>query len=208
MNHPFSLSPRAVVVTACLTLAGCSVPTDDGAQAVDDIPEEVFAELPTTTTTTPVLDEDVVNVRFYFHDEDGVLVRVFRPFDEAPALGDTLTQLLEGPRQDETSPTGRFIQATMNPTLAPQVTDISDGVAYLTVSDEPGFREAANRRLAAAELVCTAVQYVLVDAVVISDSQGTIPLTDLDAETIDGPARAVHYEDCEPPLPLPDASEG
>lgn len=182
-------------------VASCAIPTHDGAQAVGNVPDDVFAELPTTATTAAVLDASTVNVRFYFHDTRGGLVRVVRPFDEAPRLENTLNELLEGPRQDETSPTGDFIQAAISPTLAPRVTKIEGGVAYLTVADEAGFRDAPNRRLASAELVCTAVQYVLVDAVVISDSQDEIPLTDLDAETIVGPATAADYDDCEPAIP-------
>ncbi len=198
---------RSFLVAIAATVAGlvvsCGVPTHD-AEVIAGVPDDVQGSLASSSTTTPLDEDESVGVRFYFHDENERMVRVVRRYPEPPRFQDTLRTLLEGPRDDEQNPP-TFIQAAGTPALEPTFIDLDreTGTAFISVADDAGFREDENRRIAAAEIVCTAVQYDNVQGIVISDSQGPIPLTDLGAQPIDGAATAADYDDCVTQLPAP-----
>lgn len=192
-------------------MVGCGIPAEDTAQIIDEPRPELFETIPETTSTTEPPPGETVNLRLYWHTDRDILVIVNRAFSESPTIQEALDALTQGPSLEEQgrNPT-TFIQRKFNVSLAPRYLslDLETGEAIIQVADAALFRDDTNRRIAASELVCTAVQYKNIDSVTIVDSLGIIPLTDLDAEPIDGPAMAVHYDDCMPPeVPAADTDE-
>lgn len=183
-------------------IAACGIPTDESPQ-VEAFPADLLKELPPTTATpVPQPESEVDSLSLYFHDNNDQLVRVRRPIAPSPTINDALQFVVVGPSEEEQRLQAPAIVLPRLPSnLNPVVTSIEDGTAVITVADAADFRNDPNRLIAAAELVCTAVQYRDVDGVYIEDSEGTIPLTDLEASPISGPANASHYENCVPPPP-------
>ncbi len=179
----------------------CGIPAEDTAQIIDEPRPELFETVPETTSTTQPPGA-AVNLRLYWHTDRDILVVVNRAYSESPSIQEALDVLTQGPSLEEQgrNPT-TFIQRKFNVSLAPRYLslNIETGEAVIQVADEALFREDSDRRIAASEIVCTALQFRNIDSITIVDSLGTIPLTDLDAEPIDGPAMAVHYDDCMPP---------
>lgn len=193
------------LAAALLVPAACGIPTDRSAQ-IEQFPEDLLEELPPTTAIAePQPESNVILLSLYFHDDSKQLVRVRRPVPESPPINNALELLVTGPTEEEQrafAPSG-VIVAQLPSNLNPRVSRIDDvdQIAYITVAEEADFRNDPDRRLAAAELVCTAVQFIRVDGVYIEDAQGIISLTDLDARPISGPANASHYENCLSPIP-------
>lgn len=210
MNRRSSLVRSALFVVALmLSAAACGIPTDQSAQR-ERFPEDLLDELPPTTATAePQPESDVILLSIYFHNDNAQLIRVKRPGGESPPINDALQSVVDGPTEEEQRAFAPSIVLTLLPSnLNPRVSRIDDAdqVAYITVADEAGFRNNPDRRQAAAELVCTAVQFIRVDGVYIVDSQGIISLTDLDARPISGPANASHYDNCQSPIPTPSST--
>ena len=195
------------LAVAMAIAAACGIPTGQSAQ-VEEFPDDLLEQLPPTTAISePQPESDAVLLSLYFHNDSGQLVRVRRAGSESPPINIALQSVVDGPTEEEQrafAPAG-VIVAQLPSNLNPRVSfiDDDDGTAYITVADEADFRNDPDRLLAAAELVCTAVQFVRVDGVYIEDSKDIIPLTDLDARPIDGPANASHYENCLSPIPAP-----
>lgn len=200
-----SFTMATVVVTAC------GIPAEESAQIIDEPRPELFETVPETTSTTEPPPGETVNLRLYWHTDRDILVIVNRAFSESPTIQEALEFLTQGPSLEEQgrNPT-TFIQRKFNVSLAPRYLSLNleTGEATIQVADAALFREDTDRRIAASEIVCTALQYKNIDSVTIVDSLGIIPLTDLDAEPIDGPAMAVHYDECMPPeVPVADAEQ-
>lgn len=201
MSQRSSLTSLAACFLAgCLVMA-CGLPAEESAQIIDDPRPELFETAPETPSTTEPPGE-TINLRLFWHTDRDILVVVNRAYSESPTIQEALDALTQGPSLEEQgrNPT-TFIQRKFNVSLAPRSlsVNVESGEAVIQVADEALFREDTDRRIAASEIVCTALQFRNIDSVTIVDSLGAIPLTDLDAEPIDGPAMAVHYDDCMPP---------
>ncbi len=194
----FARMTSAVILVGGTFAASCGIPTNRSPQ-VEAFPDDLLQELPPTTATpTAQPESDTSALSLYFHDRNDQLVRVRRV--QAPAINEALQLLVAGPTEEEQLQyLPALILSRLSSNLNPRVSRIDDDrTAYITVADEADFRNDPNRRLGAAELVCTALQYRLVDGVYIEDSQGIIPLTDLEAVPISGPTNATAYENCQP----------
>lgn len=193
-----------------LLTAGCGVPTQESAQVINDAPPALFEDLPEpTVTTTPQNPGPGIILRLYWHTETGVLVRFERPLSEQPVPDEVLVNLAQGPTEEEQArDPSTLVQRRFVADPPPQFLGVNgEGTARLRVAD--GIRETDNLRLAAAQIVCTTLQFTLIDSVILEDSQGDIPLTDNDANPIEGPAMASDFGDCEPPpITLGDGAPG
>jgi hypothetical protein len=208
-NHQWLRATALVLGTAATIAAGCGIPTDRQAQSVDNPPEELFEPLPTTTSTTAPNQEVIYRLRLYWHTDGGVLVVRERIYGVSPTLSEALNELAAGPREGERAEDpSTFYDQKFPAAINPQQADVVDGIAYISVADEPDFRGLPNRRLAAAEIVCTTIQFDLVNAVIIEDSLGVINVTDINANPIEGPADASQFDGCEPPLSSSLVTEG
>ncbi len=205
-RHTSLLGSALSVVALILSAAACGIPTDQSA-TIEQFPEDLLDELPPTTAVADLQPEsDVILLSLYFHNGNAQLIRVRRPVTESPPINDALQLVVDGPTEEEQRAFAQSIVLARVPSnLNPRVARIDDAdrTAYITVAEEADFRNDPDRRLAAAELVCTAVQFIRVDGVYIEDSQGSISLTDLDARPIIGPANASHFENCQSPVPTP-----
>ncbi len=198
----------AAVAAGLLALAaGCGIPTQGEARAIEDPPVALFEPLPTTTSTSLPDRDTIYRLRLYWHTDGGELVVRERIYGVSPTLSEALDELSAGPRTNELAEDpSTFYGVKFSPSVNPRQDNVENGVAYILVSDD--FRAEENRRLAAAEIVCTALQFNRVDAVIIRDSQGEIPVTDINANPIEGPADASDFDNCESPPPLPPVTEG
>ena len=182
-----------------MLLASCGIPTQDSAQVIDDAPPALFEDLPEPTVTTALNQAPGIILRLYWHTETGVLVRFERPLAEQPVPDEALLGLAQGPSEEEQArDPSTVVQRRFVADPPPQFQGVSaEGTARLRVAD--GIREADDLRLASAQIVCTALQFLLIDSVVLEDSLGDISLTDNDANPIEGPATAAHFGNCESP---------
>lgn len=193
-------------VAACLAgvLGGCAIPEQEGAEPLDDVPQELLA---VATTTIPSVEEAQFELVLFWHAEAGRLIKVHRQVQARPTIQDAIGQLRGGPTQDElvANPGGEFFR--VDPGLTnlgetPQVSDPVDGVVTIVVAPDAGFRDLDNKRNAVAELVCTLTEFDDVTGVVIRDDQAEpIVLPDVNSSLIDGPAMRSHYADCLTPEP-------
>ena len=194
-----------LVLPLLLSAAACGIPTDQSAK-IEQFPEDLLEELPPTTAIAePQPETNAILLSLYFHNDSDQLVRVRRAVGESPPINEALRLVVVGPTEEEQrvlAPSG-VVVAQLPSNLDPRVSQIDDDdqIAYITVADEADFRNYQDRRLAAAELVCTPVQLIRVDGVYIQDSEGIISLTDLKARPISGPANASHYQNCLSPIP-------
>lgn len=146
----------ALMVPLALILAGCAVPDDDAARAID--PSTVpFSLLGTSTTSStepqaPPVRE--VTVPIYLVDnETDQLVEVVRTVEAPRSVGEALAELLRGPSADElarglTSAISR--STTLLGTEGPR-----DGVVTVNLSDDLSSIGGQGQRLALAQVVFT-----------------------------------------------------
>lgn len=199
-------SAMGIAFVACIGWAtvSCGLPQQDAAQVLDDIPDDVLA---TVETVEPVSEQEEEDAPFqlvlYWHEGDqGRLVRVDRPVNEAPTVQTAIDQLIGGPTNEEIAETPGVLSMQANagltdPELAPVVSDPVDGVVTITVGGT-GFRELPNKTNAAAELVCTLTEFPAVAGVLVFDAQPEpINLVGINSESIEGPASRADFADCE-----------
>ncbi|MFV0523968.1 MAG: GerMN domain-containing protein [Acidimicrobiales bacterium] len=198
---------RARLVAAALSLtvivAGCGLPEDEEARALTDLPEELYS-VPDSDTA----DEGDPNSRFevglfFFNDENATLVRVDRARDEPPTLQSALDELARPPSAEELADYPNLV-TKLPANLAPQITDLTDGVAQVAVSDDGGLRnfEAENpdRLLQVfGQVVCTLVTLDRqVEGVQIADSTGPIRVSGVEGVPIERAVTLADLPPCEP----------
>lgn len=201
-DHLVQTRQLVLVVCAAVLLAGCGIPAQDAARPIPDeeVPSQLFEVLETTSTTESALAP--VNLRLFWHTDADVLVAVTRSFTESPTLPEALRDLTLGPSEREQTEHPAVFGPRFTQALAPTQLSVVEGTATILVADQANFRGSSNRRVTAWEIVCTTLQFKLVERVIIADSQGEISLSDIDARPIEGPADASHYGDCEVPAPI------
>lgn len=194
----------AVVASAVVALAACSLPVGGEIETLDaDEYSDIVYGLDTTTTTEP---QAGTQIRLYFVSDQG-LEQVFRPFQAEPTIPEILTALQEGPTDSELAenPSLRTeLPAGLNPN--PQPREEGQETVIVDVSDEGGLRLLINDNPPKAEfvltqLVCTLTKLNLLSGIPITgvefhDSLGRIPIVDANRASIEGPARASDFNDC------------
>lgn len=195
-----------LLLAAIVTLSACSLPVGGEINTLDtEEYADVVRGLDTTTTTQPLADEGT-QIRLYFLSEQG-LEWVIRPFLAEPTIPEILTALQEGPTDSEMAENpslGTELPAGLNPNPQPR-----DGQETLIVNvdDEGGLRLLMNdnpvkAELVLTQLVCTLTKLNLKSGIPITgvefhDSMGRVPIFDSNRASIDGPARAEDFNDCQ-----------
>ncbi|MFV0258362.1 MAG: GerMN domain-containing protein [Acidimicrobiales bacterium] len=193
----------ALVVGLAMIAAGCGLPQDEEARAITDLPEELYS-IPDSETS----GEGDPNSRFevglfFFNDEDSTLVRIDRARDDPPTLQSALDELARPPSAEELSDLPNLV-TKLPANLAPQITDLADGVAQVSVSDEGGLRtfEAENPERVQQvfrQVVCTLVTLDRqVEGVQIADSSGPIRVSGVEGVPIERAVTPADLPPCEP----------
>lgn len=190
-----------VLVGVSVLVAACSIPTDEEARAVEDVPEDLFV----TTTAVPetVVDEEESEFSmplFFYNDEDG-LVRVDRPRDEAPTVQGILDALASAPTEEELETTPG-IATRFLPDMQPVAALDSDSGLLTVMVQVPQLREFVETlpeevQRIYTQIVCSMDALTpLIEAVQINDTEGPIRVQDDDGTARDGPIRPADVNDC------------
>ena len=131
-----------------------------------------------------------------------------RPRETAPSLQDAYDVLVQGPNDvdKESNPDLTTLVPSSLGAILPENPD-EEGILTITIDALSGFKDSPNREPIGAQLVCTFLTFNLVEGVVMVDTNGEpVLLTGFGAATIEGPANASHFNNCEPP-PVPVTTE-
>lgn len=188
-----------------LFLAGCSIPKDTAASPITSVPYDLLeTNSPTTAEPVEELETEFKLLPYWVLATDpSALTLSKRPTESAPSLQDAYDVLVQGPNEAdraENPDLTTFVPVSLGAVL-PENPD-ADGILTITIDAESGFTEnTATREPIGAQLVCTYLTFNLVKGVIMVDTNGTpVPMTGFGATTIEGPANATHFNNCEPPL--------
>ena len=181
----------AVVLTAAVA-AGCGLPTDETAQAIDpdELPESLrpgFTASTTTTIPAPLTEPRTVFLLTNPQDiERTVVVEVERQVDRNATLGDVLATLFGEATSTEESDAGYFNTLELFEILSATVADgvATVNIVHLSPEGEDQPPSADELRFAAVQLVFTASATEGVDGVriLLDGEEVSVPTSDADAE--------------------------
>ena len=183
-------SRLAALVLAAVAAAGCALPTDDAAEAIDpdELPESLrpgFTASATTTVAAPLNESRTVFLLTNPQDiERTVVVEVERQVDRNATLGDVLATLFGEAASIEESDAGYFNTLELFEILGATVIEGVATVDIVHLSPEDVPPSADELEFAAAQLVFTAAATEGVDGVrILLDGQEvSVPTSDADAE--------------------------
>ena len=182
----------AAVVMTAVVAAGCGLPTDETAQAIDpdELPESLrpgFTASTTTTIPAPLTEARTVFLLTNPQDiERTIVVEVKRQVDRNATLGDVLATLFGEATSTEESDAGYFntleLFEILNATVADGVATVN--IVHLSPEGEDQPPSADELRFAAAQLVFTASATEGVDGVriLLDGEEVSVPTSDADAE--------------------------
>lgn len=200
-HHRTTTAVVVVAMVGAVFLAGCTVPTDDVARQIDDVPEDL---LDVTTTTVEVVPEEEVAfvLNLFFYDDLDQLVAVKRPFPEpSPPLVDVLAALGGVTPEEQEEIPGISTRLLADGSLRLGAADVeSTGIA--TVNDDTNlYRDLEPDRLQRvySQIVCTlTAANSNLSTVQIVDADGVIPVQSLaDASVIEGPVGPEQLNNCQ-----------
>jgi Sporulation and spore germination len=175
-----------IATAVIMSIAGCTLPTDDEAQVLSG-PEIESAMNPTTTSTTSAPGVTTTHDLFFF-DGDDLLVAV----PEETPVGDDITAVLNllAP-SDEPGP----LRTDVPEGFLVSDTDLADdGTLTITVDDESLFELGGDRSSRAfAQIVVTAVAFEDVEQVVFELNDERRRVTMADGTSTDEPVDACDY---------------
>lgn len=189
----------ALTVAVSLLAAGCAISVDQTAREVPNPPSNL---LNTTTASTAVPGAPFTLV-LYFLNEEGQLVRVFRPRDTEASTQDALTALAQ-PSDDEIAK-NIGLNSKLGPLVfTPEAVD-NQGVLPLKVEGDAlrGFTTTDSDRVTKiyTQIVCTVVALDShIKGVQIFDSVGAIPVVVGDAP-VTRPVGPGDFNQCTPARP-------
>ncbi|MCP4224252.1 MAG: hypothetical protein GY773_12965 [Actinomycetia bacterium] len=189
---------------ACSVIGvGCSIPLQDEAHGVDDVPPDFLAPITTAPVETVPSDESSHILPLYFVDVDNNLVRVERRLTEAATVNDALlalTQHLTEAEQEENPGLDTRLLVGLETTAQPRT---SEGLVVIEVADEElrlwaEAPETADRvQQVYSQIVCTLVALdERITSVQINDGDGPIPVQGQDVSVIEGPVTPANVNDC------------
>lgn len=191
-----------------LLLSSCGLPTQDEAEVLsgeeyDDLVFGTTTSIPEETTTTQSIPEDEAPIQLYFVGEADMLERVPRQLNMTAT--DILGLIAEGPLEEEIEQfpdLQTFVTVDLQLVAMQTAEDKADSLIAVQVSadadlpDTINNREDEGRRIVR-QIVCTLVGLDRIDKVKLIDSSGEqIGILDADSQRIEGPAQAVHFDDC------------
>ncbi len=181
-----------VAAALMLAAAGCGLPTDENAEAIDpeELPESLrpgFTASTTTTVAAPLNESRPVYLLTNPQDiERTIVVEVERQVRRSATLADVLATLFGEAASAEESDAGYFNTLELFEILSATV---SDGVAtvdivHLSPEGEDQPPSADELRFAAAQLVFTASETESVEGVriLLDGEEVSVPTSDADAE--------------------------
>ena len=198
------------LASVALAAAACGIPIDEDAKPLSqDGHEEALGGAPTTTATTAPADDPFL-LNLYFVGPDNKLEVVQRPYSEGPTINDVLHDLEVGPTPeelDQVQETLGNLKTLIPPGLSARLNgrDIDRGVQFIMVDPSAMLRqrlddEPANARVAVKQIVCTVLQALDDElglrGVEIYDGDEILPLTDDNAQPLDGPATLEDFSNC------------
>ena len=180
------LSVLAAATASVAVAAGCAVPTDQTAQAIDpsELPESLrpgFTVAPTTTTPAPLNETRPVYLLTQPQDiERTVVVAVDRQIPRNASLAELLSTLFGEITSAEEQAAGYFNPLELFEMLDTTVVDNVATVDIAPLSAE----DADTLELVAAQLVFTASAWEGVDGVriLLNGAEVSVPTSDADAE--------------------------
>lgn len=183
-----------------LVTSSCVLPEDQQAGELEEVP----AELLTTTTAVPTTlvpePEESFELALFWHDENGVLVKVTQLLETPPTFTDALERLVLGPNTEEVLLDGAVITPRVGPALDPVARVGDNGVLLIRVADAFSFRDLQDQKIPITEeLVCTLTGLDGIAAIRIEDSLGEIALTNIEASPIDAATQA-DFAECATPV--------
>lgn len=193
---PGWLASGAVV---SLLVTACAIPTDNAATPITSVPYDLLISSSSTPSTAAAPPDAEYELAPVWAIGDAIFP-VIRAFVERPTLNDALLILIEGPSPAEREEFDG-LETLVKPSLNAQIPDPpADGILTVTIDEETGLQDPQVRQVIVAQLVCTFLAFDTVEGVIFKDTAGEIvPLTDFASTTIDGPARASHFNECQPP---------
>jgi hypothetical protein len=190
----------AVIMT--LLGSGCStIPLDEQAHGVDDVPDGFLQTTVSAPAETAPPDETTHVLVLYFVNSENNLVRVERPREETMTLQEAISALTAPPLETELE-ANPGITTTLLAGLEPTTGAITDsGVLPIQVSGGElrlSSTETPDRvRFIYSQIVCTAVaNKSSILAVQINDDEGAIRVQGQDGAVIDGPVTPADLNDC------------
>lgn len=199
------------LVTLVLAVTACGIPVDEPPQALPTEDHQDLLEGTTTTTTSTVVDSEMVTVRLYFVSQDDKLEWVERPYAGPPEINTVLADLEQPPLEEDQAPFEELgflltlVPVGLDATLLEQTPeDENRGVRIIQVNPIGELRprlegEPVQGRLIVKQLVCTFLNLGGLDDVVgveLHDDQGQIPLFDDASQPIEGAAGQSDFGDC------------
>ena len=194
---------RLAIATGLLAVfAGCSIPKDTAASPITAVPYDLLeSNSPTTAEPVEELTEFKLLPYWVLSTDPRALTLSKRPTEDAPSLQDAYEVLVGGPNEADRAEQPDLITYVLVSlgAVLPENPD-QDGILTITIDALSGFKDSPNREPIGAQLVCTFLTFNLVEGVVMVDTNGeAVPLTGFGAATIEGPANASHFNNCEPP---------
>lgn len=184
---------RAVSIAALVVvLAGCGVSTSDdlSTAAPEDVPYDLLAPRPSTSTTTTEAEQRITYAAVWFVSGDGILP-LFRTVPSPPDVDDVLAALAAGPTDGE----ARLGARSAVPIDADGIAARTAGT-MVVVQLPAGFGEAAPREqlLGLAQLVYTLTELGAVDRVKFEIDGVEVAAPRADGSVTDEPLRRADYE--------------
>lgn len=206
LHPPVAMRFLAAAAAFALAATACGLPVNDEVEVLARDGHEELLDGTTTTIEAPPASEgaQMKIVMLYFIGADNKLEVVERAFTLPLTGPDVMTALAEGPTPLEAEP---FAELGIVQTLIPEGlnADLGDrneetGVQRVDVDPiaELRLQDDDNRRLVVSQIVCTVLSLNQPDifGVEIYDGEEAIPLTDNDAQPIQGPAGIDDFDDC------------
>ncbi len=190
----------SVALAVLFSATSCGLRGDEQAQVIEDVQYELLGTS-TSTTSTTVADRPIFVVSFFWHTAGNNRLRVLtRALADPPSAGQTLTDLVAGPTPEDLE-ANPDLQTQLNETMEPRLSQV-DGTTYQIQIQRPAEEQLTVEQ--AAEFVCTATQFVEIDAVTIVNADlVAFTLSGAGAVPIAGPARSDDFGGCvEDPLPV------
>ena len=198
-------SRLCALLVAAAAVAGCGLPTDDAAEAIDpdELPESLRPGfVASTTTTVPAPLTEVRSVYLLTNPQDierTVVVEVERQVNRNASLGEVLATLFGEATSVEESDAGYFNTLELFEILGATVIDGVATVDIVHLSPEGVPPSADELEFVAAQLVYTASATEGVDGVriLLDGEEVSIPTSDADADP-GSVLRTSAYEQFEP----------
>jgi hypothetical protein len=165
-----------VAAGACaLTVAGCGIPLQSGAQAVGGNVTSAILSPPSTTIPTTA---DLVDVEVYFTSTNRCIVPALRPVNPKAELDDAVAELLLGPTPTEQ--TDGVQTALGYGTIKPFSLRHSGDVVTVNLSADFGQLSGRQEVLAAAQVVFTVASVIPSAGVLFQLDNAAIAVPDVD----------------------------